>query len=264
MQGAEYAAVRLGAQVLGALPPGLGQFRAAQWYWHRRHPPHKLMRQRLAGGPSLWLDIGDRTQALAYMTRRYDHATVRRLLAYLPHDGMFFDVGANVGLITCQVAHRRPDVRITAFEANPAAAKIWRRNAGLTGAVLVDAAVSAAPGTVSFAAPGHDLGAGRVVSDGFQVPAVTIDAYCAEHEIATIDVLKVDVEGSEPDVIAGAQGMLASGSIRVAQLEANDQLLVARGTSRGELIELMAARGFRTHGRTDEADILFVHARAGW
>ncbi len=41
---------------------------------------------------------------------------------------------------------------------------------------------------------------------------VTIDEYCCENNITNIDLMKIDVEGFEPYVIAGAKNMISKKS----------------------------------------------------
>jgi FkbM family methyltransferase len=222
------------------------------------------MKQRLVGGATVWLDYGDRTQAIAYLTRRYDQRNVKLILSRLPRGGQFFDVGANVGLISAQISHYRPDVSITSFEPNPAAVEILRRNLADTRSTIVTAAVAASTGAARFVAPEHDLGGGRILpdpgdGDGFEIDVVSLDTYCRAHGIRHVDVLKVDVEGAEPDVLAGARKLLTR-SIDTVLLEANDTLLDARGASRRDLITSMKAHGFRPLGRTDGTDIAFEHS----
>lgn len=47
----------------------------------------------------------------------------------------------------------------------------------------------------------------------------TIDNYCQEHGIASIDFLKIDVEGHELEVLRGASEMLAKDRIKTIQFE---------------------------------------------
>ena len=245
----ELTALRTGSWAMGALPDHLGQFRLAQAYWLRRRPSHQLAVQRLANGPRLSLDLGDRTQALAYLTRRYCDDLVTEIAERLPPDGTLLDVGANVGLVTFQVAHRRPDVRIAAFEPSPAASEAWIRNHRLVSAAratLARTAVGATMGRLHLEAPRDDLGGGRVTDDeaGITVPSTTLDRWCAEQPIADVDVVKIDVEGSEPDVLDGARGLLAARAIRTVILEFNDVYLRRRGESRASMIRRMADHGF--------------------
>ncbi|KHK01308.1 hypothetical protein NY78_3290 [Desulfovibrio sp. TomC] len=52
-----------------------------------------------------------------------------------------------------------------------------------------------------------------------EVACATLDAYCAEHGIHHIDYLKIDVEGAEAEVLAGAAGLLAAGAVDALQFE---------------------------------------------
>jgi FkbM family methyltransferase len=245
MRTAELNALRASARVMGELPDHLGQFRLAQWYWQRRRPGHRILPQRLADGTRLELDLGDRTQALAYLTRRYCDELITQITSALPSGGLFFDVGANVGLVTFQVAHRRSDVRIVAFEPNPPAVAAWERNLRLCTSQLVTmtaTAVTDRVGTVTFDAPSTDLGAGRTVAagDGIEVPTTTLDDYCSSRSIDRLDVVKVDVEGSEPNVLDGARRLFASGLIRLLIVEFNDSHLSMGGLSRRAMVQWLA------------------------
>ncbi len=51
------------------------------------------------------------------------------------------------------------------------------------------------------------------------VEAITLDTCCERHNIAAIDLLKIDVEGAEYQVLRGAQRMLASQKIRCLTFE---------------------------------------------
>jgi FkbM family methyltransferase len=260
------AGVRAGAYVMGVLPDYLGQFRLAQQYWWRRRPEHQVLSQRLVDGTRMELDLGDRTQGLAYLTRRYSEDLIRQIVSRLPPGGLFFDVGANVGLVTFQVAHRRPDVRIVAFEPNPAAVEAWRRNRRRSTShfvALEAAAVTAQVGVVNLEAPSMDLGAGLVTpkSTGLEVPTTTLDAYCASQGIDRIDVVKVDVEGSEPDVLDGTRGLLTAGAIRSLIIEFNEDHLARRGTSRHAMVAWLADHLMVPSSPLDAGDVAF--ARTG-
>jgi Methyltransferase FkbM domain len=51
------------------------------------------------------------------------------------------------------------------------------------------------------------------------VPIDTVDAYCERLNIARIDVLKMDVQGWEMNVLAGAKNMLERGAIQFIYTE---------------------------------------------
>lgn len=266
MHVAERTALSAGAQVLGALPAHLGQFRIAQRWWRWRRPAHLVLRQRLTGGPELLLDLGDRTQALTYLTRRYSPRIVAAIVSRMPATGgLFVDGGANAGLVTFQVLHRRPGARIVAFEPNPAAAAAWRRNRALNPAGAVElepAALSDAPGQVFMTAPEDDLGGGHVVPRGsVAAEAVTLDDHCARRGIERIDVLKLDVQGFESKVLDGARGLLAARAIHAVVVEVDEPSLTANGTSSEELLARLHVHGLRPAEPIGGDDVVYALPR---
>lgn len=220
----------------------------------------------MADGTRLELDIGDRTQALAFMPRRYSEEVVDQIVNKLPPSGLFFDVGANAGLITFPVAHQRPDARIVGFEPNPAAVEAWRRNWRLTASpavALEPVAVSDYEGAANLDCASFDLGAGAIVASGVgvDVDAVTLDAYCAARGVERIDVMKVDVQGHEPEVLRGARSLLRSGAIRWLIVEFEAPILESRGLSRLDMLKMLAAYGMTPASAPDAEDVAFAPAR---
>jgi hypothetical protein len=51
------------------------------------------------------------------------------------------------------------------------------------------------------------------------VPITTIDQFCADNSIETIDFLKIDTEGHDLEVIKGASRILAEQKIGIVQAE---------------------------------------------
>lgn len=179
----------------------------------------------MADGSRMALDLGDRTQTIAYLIRRYDAEIAAYICSRLPDGGVFFDLGANVGLVTFAVARRRPDVRIVAFEPNPPNVQRWKQNRDLnqSAAELVPAAVGAEAGTAHLTLDtAADSGSGRLADHGTPVEVVTLDEQCARLGVDRVDVMKLDIQGHEPEALAGATGLLERGAIRSLVLEEVD------------------------------------------
>jgi FkbM family methyltransferase len=88
-----------------------------------------------------------------------------------------------------------------------------------------------------------------------QVPAITLDSFCAEHQISTIDYLKVDVEGAESDVLQGASQLLAAKAIRFIQFEISQKMLEGMGRSAKATFDLLQAYGYECHEILPEGNI---------
>jgi FkbM family methyltransferase len=114
------------------------------------------------------------------------------------------DVGANVGLAALYWKTKYGRFNYVGFEPDPVIAACCRRNlaAWSIKGELIEAAVGAAQGTAMFAADGAD--GGRLVSGtmaGSGHHPVSIRRLSA-HLPAKVDLLKIDVEGAEPEVLA--------------------------------------------------------------
>ena len=131
----------------------------------------------------------------------------------VPHSSTVIDVGANIGLSTILLA--RMAERVIAFEPSPPNVAFLRRNLkrnGITNVEVHAVAASSEPGTLrfhvaQFGAGSHVVAAGHVSGNTIStvdVPAVTLD----ETDLPPIAFIKIDAEGHEPDVLAGARQLL--------------------------------------------------------
>jgi FkbM family methyltransferase len=203
----------------------------------------------MVGGALFELDLTDRIQAEAFLVRRYASNLVDLLSKRLAPGDVFFDVGANVGLVTFSVAALVPEVSIHAFEPHPANVARWRRNRELNGGVeasLQPVAVGERSGSTRLHI-GEESGAHYVSEspeeEGITVPMITLDAYSEAHGIETIHALKLDVEGHEPFVLAGGHRLLLEGRIRCIVCELNDFHLKRNGSSREAVIDTLRGYG---------------------
>jgi FkbM family methyltransferase len=123
------------------------------------------------------------------------------------------DVGANIGMFTIWEARR--GARVIAYEPHPRAFTNLLTNLDANGVGQLvtchQLAIASSAGTAWLAA---DAGAtaAQLTADrsrqGFEVETVTLDESLAAYGLDHIDLLKVDVEGAELNVIAGAGATL--------------------------------------------------------
>ena len=140
-----------------------------------------------------------------------------------------FDVGANFGNWSL-LAHRLlPAARIYAFELSPPTFKELEKN--IHGGAAIQAfncGLSDHAGETTFYHYPDKPGETSLIAHPFQNQTSgfelkgqlrTGDAFCAEHGIQKIDLLKIDVEGAESFVLRGFEKMLAGGRISMIQFE---------------------------------------------
>ncbi|MDB5592966.1 MAG: hypothetical protein JWR86_3491 [Enterovirga sp.] len=133
----------------------------------------------------------------------------------LPRDGVMIDVGANIGLTTLTAARYIPGGRILAVEASPRNCTALRDNLARHGVGIATVCACAAgdrAGHVSFfenSAYGHVVtGAGMAAVPSVEQRLATVDDLVAEHGLTRVDLIKIDVEGFEQEVLAGATATL--------------------------------------------------------
>jgi FkbM family methyltransferase len=120
-------------------------------------------------------------------------------------------VGANIGFYSV-LAHYRvgPAGRVYSFEIDPRPLRCLRKTIaefGLRNINVVEAAVADEDGRVSFTPKlehGHNH-IERSGGNGRSVRALKLDTWAAEAGLLRVDVIKVDVEGAEKFVLAGAR-----------------------------------------------------------
>lgn len=140
---------------------------------------------------------------------RYEQGIGRLLRRVLPPDGVAVDVGANIGVLTRLMAELAPAGRVYAFEPAPENFDYLRRNvAGLDHVEALPVAVLDRDGPV-YLEFNEAYPAGSFVSDkGQPVEGVRLDSWAQVAALSRLDVLKIDVEGVEPSVLAGAREII--------------------------------------------------------
>ena len=173
-----------------------------------------------------------------YLADREEESFQRhcRLAKRLSKIGLcIFDVGANIGQSISQYRETFPDCSVTSFEPNPKAfsilSKDWASDPAIT---LNQIALTDFVGCTSFYAtrisevssllPPTDRmmelsSESKYDNKKIDVAAMTLDHYCQTTGINNIDILKVDVQGSELSVFRGATGMLQKEKISLIYCE---------------------------------------------
>lgn len=153
-------------------------------------------------------------------------ADQKRLLSPAPVETIF-DVGGNIGQTVAKYKCRFPDALIYSFEPYPAACEqLSARYKGASKVQITQCALTNQIGHINFCVnefSGHNSiftaveSARRMIRQvqEMEVPTTTVDRFCQEHHIDRIDVLKMDIQGSELLCLQGAVEMLKRQAIRM-------------------------------------------------
>lgn len=217
---------------------------------------------------------------------------LRRLLP-VDRARVVFDVGACEGEDSLRYARLFPHARVYAFEPLSANQRLIQGHFarhGTTRCELVPVALSDKDGQavlhVSSGSPeekphGEDWNYGNKSSSLLPpagegpawvpwlkftreetVPTLTLDHFCAERGIRSVDLVHIDVQGAEYLVLSGAGAMLPR--IGALWIEVADAEVYQGQRVRTEVDRLLARRGFKPVRRVVngvESDVLYVNLR---
>ena len=123
------------------------------------------------------------------------------------------DAGAHIGMAAVFFASRYPKAKVVAIEPEPSNYEVLSRNARECGNIhTVQAGLWNRKTHLRIEDSSVDTWSFRVVEDasGNGIPALSLQDIMREHGLERIDVLKLDIEGSEVEVLNNAQPWIAT------------------------------------------------------
>lgn len=208
----------------------------------------------------------------------YETALTEHFVATLRPDDRCLDIGANFGYFTCLMARFCPAGRVIGVEPDPKVFAILRDNVNMNGfGDFATAHLGAVLDTVRTVTLHRRMGRsgntgiipptsdfverlGEKPSEAFTAQGVTVDVL-ADALAGRVDVMKVDVEGAEPLVLAGAANTIHANPDLQLVLEWSPGQLQAAGHDAGVFIDRMLSMGLAPHalglgGRMIQRDVL--------
>lgn len=167
--------------------------------------------------------------------------------------GVFVDIGANIGWYSLQAARSEHVRQVVAVEPDVGNHRLLQANIARNAMEARIDPVACAAGSEAGLARLHqykasNLGRHSLLADhghgGSWVPVLTVDGLLDRLDLsdAPIAAIKIDVEGYEPWVLAGASATLRR--TRALLIELSPELSEAGGADLGGMLDLIADAGF--------------------
>jgi FkbM family methyltransferase len=231
-------------------------------YWmvnqlrHVPAPPFMMRLPARLGGFMYECDQRDSVAREVCYTGLYEPQETQLASRILRPLDVFVDVGANWGYFSLAAAHWvGPRGRVVAFEPEPRLYRMLVSNIAANGITWIDAhriAVAAGAGRLSFAAfdaDGGNWGDSRAIEPGaapdFECRTEGLDGALDNAGVGTVQLVKIDVEGSEAGVLTGMRAGLAAARYRFVLLECHPALLAGRGESARGCVDVLLGAGYR-------------------
>lgn len=120
--------------------------------------------------------------------------------------GVVVDIGANIGSFSIYAAHH--GARVYAIEPEPHNLDALKNNIAINHMehiiIVSDVGISDYNGVAVISDRGGGATIKDNIEDGSTIKITTLDDYFSQHNIEEVDVLKIDVEGSETEIVVGA------------------------------------------------------------
>ncbi len=188
----------------------------------------------------------------------------------IPPGAVVIDVGAHVGYYTKLFSELAgPSGKVIAVEAHPENQEILRYNLqGRKNVEMLGIAAAASDGVatlhVSAGSSNHSLVSGYGNSQSVvTTPTRSLDSVLADRGVSQIDFIKIDVEGGEPQVLAGLARTIARSSGLRMLIEYNPAALSCGGIEPESLLQQLAAVGLQAYRLEADASLTRVSGRLG-
>ena len=203
-----------------------------------------------------WLHHGPDEELATLLNQGwFEYRELAFLWLFLRDGDVVIDCGAHIGLYS-RLASRivRSKGKVLALEPNPEALGFLKRNLADADAAAVEirqTALYRKAGEMNLylgrdGRSGYSSLVNAGVSDlSVTVPVTTLDRLLEEAGLPRADFMKIDVEGAEVDVLAGAEESVAKGAVPLLQVEFTERNLQAVGRSTADLKDAFEAAGYR-------------------
>jgi FkbM family methyltransferase len=246
----------------------LRKLRLRASYYHC--PPSRLSLKQVSLGPvELVVPCNEDVGRHIYYLGEHESEDTDYLMQALRANDVCFDVGANLGYYTVLMAKAVPQGKVYAFEPDPFCHALLQLNVRinrLENVVVNCLALGERSGTSSLfrcTDSGYNSfndTAQKPVSSVIEVPVTTLDEFVAGAGVGRVDFVKVDVEGAEGLVLAGAKRLLQDSAQRprLLLLELFEESHRSFGDSTGEILESLRQTHYEPFALSGKKRVAYI------
>jgi len=197
---------------------------------------------RMRSGVRLIDDMGALPGTMAVVFVRQEYGQLERFRTIV-------DVGAHMGMFAVHAAQSCPEARVYCYEPDERNFALLTRNISVNG---LEGRVTAYPHAVASSLDPRDLAIGESLANSFHiipdgavsrtVNCTTIKEIFATHQLETIDLLKMNCEGSEYEILENCSD---DEFRRIANIRLEYHNLTAPRKSGESLSRFLEAQGYR-------------------
>lgn len=210
---------------------------------------------------TLRLDLTEHMQSQIFWFGFYSRDIVKVLDRFLRPGMCFIDVGANIGEITLCASQRvGQNGRVYSFEPMPGIYSELVHNVTsnqISNVITVPIGLSDRTGQATIYDATSDFRDGSVHrglatlypmaarnTPILSVPLTTIDLFVTERHLTSVDLIKIDVEGSELDVLRGAIDTIRAFHPSFI-LEVQSETSISGGFAPSQVLDFLEALGYK-------------------
>ena len=176
----------------------------------------------------------------------YEVSVKAAILRYLRSDGIFLDIGANIGLISLFISKFRPDVKIHAFEPSDVTSSCLNQNIDLLKCKNIklhklgvsDKSIRGAEFFIDNRSSGGNSMEASAIADirnKVSIDLIKLDDFVSENKIIP-NVIKIDVQDHESSVLFGAKETIQCYRPTII-VETNNKILIEKFSEISALFE---------------------------
>ncbi|HEY5773246.1 MAG TPA: FkbM family methyltransferase [Chitinophagaceae bacterium] len=184
----------------------------------------------------------------------YEKETFSFLNSLIPTNGVFLDLGANIGSISLPLIKNRPDIRCFCVEAAPWIFEYLQKNINTNivsdKITLINKALLDRNGeTLPFYSPKEQFGKGSLspvfTQEAIPVISITVDELVKEYHLPNVDMIKIDIEGYEYFAFKGASELLMHEKAPEILFEFVDWAEENAGLTKGQAQQVLLDHGYQ-------------------